>query len=110
MASVEGVLPMIVGTAVLTFGIRYLPMALLGGQRLRPMLERFLRHLPIGILAAFVAQSTFLRGGVLSTAMSDYYLHGLLAALLLAIWTRSLAAVVFGGLGLVGLLTFLGNG
>ena len=34
----------------------------------------------------------------------------LIAALLLAIWTRSLAAVVFGGLGLVGLLTFLGNG
>lgn len=110
MTSGEVVLPMIVGTAVLTFGIRYLPIALLGGRRLRPMLERFLRHLPIGVLSALVAQSTFLQGGILTAGMSDYYFHGLIAVLLLAAWTRSMAAVVFGGLALVGLLTLLGNG
>lgn len=110
MTSGEMVLPMIVGTALLTFGIRYLPIALLGQRRLRPMLERFLRYLPIGILSALVAQATFLRGGKLNTGISDYYLHGMIVVLLLAARTRSLAAVVFGGLALVGLLTFLGNG
>lgn len=110
MTNAEMVLPMIVGTALLTFGIRYLPLALLGGRRLKPILERFLRYLPIGILSAFVAQSTFLRGGMLNTGISNYYLHGIIVVLLLVIWTRSLAAVVFGGLALVGLLTFLGNG
>lgn len=101
---------MIFGTALLTFGIRYLPIALLGGRRARPMLERFLRYLPIGILSASVAQSTFLRAGVLNAGISDYYLHGMIVVLLLAAWTRSLAAVIFGGLALVGLLTLLGNG
>lgn len=109
MTSGEMVLPMIVGTALLTFGIRYLPLTLMGGRRLRPILERFLRYLPIGILSALVAQSTFLRGGILNTGISDYYLHGIVIVLLLAVWTRSLAAVIFGGLALVGLLTFLGN-
>lgn len=109
MTNGEMVLPMIVGTALLTFGIRYLPIVLLGGRRLRPLLKRFLQYLPIGILSALVAQSTFLRGGVLNTGISDYYLHGIIGALLLAVWTRSLAAVVFGGVALVGLLTFLGN-
>lgn len=101
---------MIVATAILTFGLRYLPMALLGGQRLRPGLERFLRYLHIGILSALVAQSTFLRGETLDMATSNYYLPGLVIALLLAVWTRSLAAVVFGGLAVVGLLTWWGNG
>ena len=110
MTNSEMVLPMIFGTALLTFGIRYLPIVLLGGRRLRPKLERFLRYLPIGILSAFVAQSAFLRGGTVHTGISNYYLHGMIVVLLLAIWTRSLAAVVFGGLALVGVLTFLGNG
>ena len=110
MTSAEMVLPMIGGTALLTFGIRYLPIALLRRRRLRPTLERFLRYLPIGILSSFVAQSVFLRAGVLNAGLSDYYLHGIIAALLLAAWTRSLAVVVFGGLALVGLLTFLGHG
>jgi len=73
VTSGEMVLPMIVGTALLTFGIRYLPIVLLGGRRLRPLLKRFLQYLPIGILSALVAQSTFLRGGVLNTGISDYY-------------------------------------
>ena len=110
MTSGEMVLPMIVGTALLTFCIRYLPIALLGQRRLRPILERFLRYLPIGILSALVAQSTFLRGGMLNAGVSDYYLHGIIVVMLLVLWTRSLAAVVFGGMALVGLLTFLGSG
>ena len=110
MTNAEMVLPMIVGTGLLTFGIRYVPLALLGGRRLKPILERFLRFLPIGVLSAFVAQSTFLRGGTLNLGISDYYLHGMIVVLLLAARTRSLAAVVFGGLGAVALLTFLANG
>lgn len=105
----EMVLPMIVATAILTFGIRYLPIALHGQRRLRPVLERFLRLLPIGILSALVAQSVFLRGGKLDSGIADYYLHGIVAVLLLLWWKRSLAAVVFGGLAVVGLLTLAGN-
>ncbi|CAG1770957.1 hypothetical protein BAC2_01392 [uncultured bacterium] len=110
MTATDGALPMIAGTAALTFLIRYLPMVVLAQQRLRPTLERFVRHLPIGILAALVGQSTFLREGTLSTATSDHYLPGLVAALWLAISTRSLAAVVFGGLAVVALLTYFGAG
>ena len=110
MISRDIVLPMIAGTALLTFAVRYLPITLLRGRYLSPILKRFLRYLPIGILSALVAQSTFLRGGTLNSGASDYYLHGIIVVMFLAAWTRSLAAVVFGGLALVGLLTFLGNG
>jgi len=110
MGNADLVLPMIFGTALLTFGLRYLPMRLLGGQRLRPTLERLLRYLPIGILSALVAQSTFLRGGALNPGLDNHYLPGIVLGALLTLWTRSLGAVVLGGLALVGLLTYLGNG
>lgn len=101
------VVPMILATSALTFGIRYLPMALLRGERLRPKLERFLRALPIGILCALVAQSVFLKDGVLVSGTSNYYLHGLVAILLVAIRTRHVAAMMVTGFVVVGLLTFL---
>jgi branched-subunit amino acid transport protein len=98
---------MIVGTSILTFGIRYLPMIILREVRLRPRVDRLLRNLPIGILSALVAQAVFLRDGVLDLGLSNFYLYGLLALLLIASIGRSLAALIFGGIAVVGLLTFL---
>lgn len=103
------VFAMIMGTSVLTFCIRYLPLVLLRQFRLPRKTERFLKSLPIGILAALVAQSIFLRGGALDSGLSNYYFYGFLVVLAVSTLTRSLAAVVFGGLGVVALLTFLGS-
>jgi branched-subunit amino acid transport protein len=54
---------MIFATSVLTYLLRYVPMVLVRRLRARPAIERFIKTLPIGILAAIVVQSLFLRGG-----------------------------------------------
>lgn len=100
-------MPMILATAALTFLLRYVPMALMRRLRARPAIERFIKTLPIGILAAIVAQSLFLRGGAIDAGIGNHYLHGFVAVLAIAAMTRNLPVVVFGGIGVVALLTFL---
>lgn len=97
---------MIYATAALTVAIRYLPMVLLRDVTLPPRVERFLCSLPIGILAALVAQSVFLSRGSLDLSWSNHYLQGLAATVILATVTRSLVIVVFGGMAVVGLLAY----
>jgi len=101
------ILPMILATSVLTFLLRYVPMVLARRLRARPAIERFIKTLPIGILAAIVVQSLFLRGGAIDAGIENHYLHGFVAVLAIAALTRNLALVVFGGIGVVAALTFL---
>lgn len=101
------ILPMIFATSVLTYLLRYVPMVLVRRLRARPAIERFIKTLPIGILAAIVAQSLFLRGGAIDAGIENHYLHGFVAALVIAALTRNLAVVVFGGIGVVAVLTLL---
>lgn len=103
----ELVMPMILATAGLTFLLRYVPMVLVRRLRARPAIERFVKTLPIGILAAIVVQSLFLRRGALDVGIESHYLHGFVAVLLIAAMTRNLAVVVFGGIGVVAVLTFI---
>lgn len=98
---------LIVGTALLTFCLRYLPALLLRGRKFSRPIERFLYALPIGILTALVVQTVFFREGRLSSGWSDFYVLGLLTSIVLGVYTRNLAAVVFGGLGVVVLAQFL---
>jgi branched-subunit amino acid transport protein len=103
----ELIMPMILATAALTYVLRYVPMVLARRLRARPAIERFIKTLPIGILAAIVVQSLFLRGGAIDAGIENHYLHGFVAALVIAALTRNLAVVVFGGIGVVAVLTFL---
>lgn len=99
-------MPMILATAALTFLLRYVPMMLVRRLRARAAIERFIKTLPIGILAAIVVQSLFLRGGRIDAGIANHYLHGFVAMLAIAAATRNLAVMVFGGIGVVALLTF----
>lgn len=105
----ELVLSVIAAAAAVTFALRYLPMILVQRLPRRPIVEKFLKALPIGILAALVAQSLFLRGGSVDAGMENYHLPGFAAVVVLAALTRNLSVVVFGGVGVVALLTWLGG-
>lgn len=97
----------IISTSILTFLIRYLPVAFLYDRKLSPMLYRFLSNLPIAVLASIVAQSTFIKGGRVYSGLEDYYVVGLVCSVILAVWTRNLIVIVFGSMAVVGLLTVL---
>lgn len=101
------VLPVILVTSALTFGMRYLPLVMMRGVRLRTGLDRVLRSLPIGILAALIAQAIFLRNGALDPGIANHYLHGTVVLLAIAAFTRNLAAIIFGGIATVGVLQYL---
>lgn len=97
----------IIGAALVTFGIRYLPVVLLYGRRLPPLLERFLYNLPIGVLTVIVVQSAFLKEGKVSSGWSDYSLIGFIACVILAVTTKNMALIVFGGMGVLAFVSYL---
>lgn len=97
----------IIGAAVLTFLIRYLPLAILHERRLPKSVEKFLSYTPLGILAALATQTVFWREGQLYSGLPDFYLLGMIVSVALGVATRKLGIVVIGGIGTVALATFI---
>ncbi len=97
----------IIGAAIVTFCIRYLPVVLLHNRRFPLLLERFLYNLPIGMLTVIVVQSAFLKEGKLYSGWSDYSLIGFVACVILAITTKNLALIVFGGMGVLAFVSYI---
>jgi len=90
---------LIAGMALLTFGPRYLPLALAGRVRIAPLLEQALRFVPIAVLSAIIAQTTLIRDGQIDAGPGNPYLLAAFAAGITAYFTRHLFATV--ALGLV---------
>jgi len=88
------ILLMIIGASAVTWLPRVLPLAVLSRITLPDWAMRWLRHVPVAVMAALVGQELFLSGGKLGA-------HGDLAAALLAfaaaVLTRSLLATVLVG-------------
>lgn len=101
------ILAVVATTAAVTFALRYVPVIVLH-QRERPgPLQKCLHNLPLGILSALIVQWTFLKEGRLNWGVSNFYLVGFLAAIVLSALTRNLMAAVFGSVGIVAALTAL---
>ena len=91
----------IVGSAVATYLVRSLPLAVTFGTRLPPAATRYLEALPVAIIAALVGPAVVAPSGALT--------HGpepLAAALVIATvaWRRSLLAGVIVGVAAVAVL------
>ncbi|NVK42430.1 MAG: AzlD domain-containing protein [Oceanospirillaceae bacterium] len=93
---------LIAGMTLLTFGPRYLPLALAGRVRIAPLLEQALRFVPIAVLSAIIAQTTLVRDGQIDANPGNPYLVAALAAGVTAYWSRQLFATVAVGLVVYG--------
>ncbi|GGO81268.1 branched-chain amino acid ABC transporter [Marinobacterium nitratireducens] len=89
---------LIAGMALLTFGPRYLPLALAGRVRIPPLLEQALRFVPIAVLSAIIAQTTLVRNGEIDASPGNPYLLAAVAAGVTAYFSRQLFATVAVGL------------
>jgi branched chain amino acid efflux pump len=94
----------IIGSAVATYLVRSLPLAVTVGGRLPPAATRYLEALPVAIIAALVGPAVVAPSGTLT--------HGaepLAAALVIATvaWRRSLLAGVIVGVAAVALLRLI---
>jgi branched-subunit amino acid transport protein len=88
----------ILGTALVTFIPRVLPIAILSRIELPGWTMRWLSYVPIAVMAALVGQELLLHNGKLVPLQNNLELIAALPAFLIAILTRSLLGTVVAGI------------
>ena len=100
-------IPLIIGgMAVITFAIRFLPLAGLASFKLPGFIDIWLRNVTIAILSAMLFQSIFLIKDQLITVW-DFRFLGALASIITILLTRNLLLTVIAGTAVVGIATIL---
>lgn len=95
---------MMIGIGLLTFAIRFAPIALLARVELPDWLKRALRYVPPAVMTAIITPALFFVGGAPTIALDFPRLAAAAIAVLIAWRTRStLWTVLFGMLALWGL-------
>jgi branched-subunit amino acid transport protein len=84
--------------ALVSFALRYLPMRLLGKQRLAPWLERALRYVPAATLSGLVFPALLLQNNKLALTFTNDRLVAGLLAIVLAYFSRNAVLTIVGGL------------
>lgn len=98
---------MIVGTALVTFIPRILPLMVLSRFQLPEWATRWLSYVPISVMAALVAQEIFKNGEKVSLSINNVELLAAIPTFFIAIKTRSLLVTVLAGIIVVMVLRFL---
>jgi branched-subunit amino acid transport protein len=93
----------ILGMAVVTAGPRILPVWLLAERDLPPLVERWLKYIPVAVLSALLLPSLLLPEGAFDFSSSNLYLWAAIPTLFVALKTRSLFGSVICGMLLVAL-------
>lgn len=100
------VLIIILGSALVTFLPRVVPLMLLSRMTLPEWGVRWLSHVPISVMAALVGQELFLNDGKWAPLSSNVELLAAIPTFLVAIKTRSLLGTVVVGIVTIMLLRF----
>lgn len=97
----------ILGSAVVTFVPRVLPLVLLSKLELPEWGMRWLSHVPVAVMAALVGQEILLVDGEFALFRGNLELLAALPTFLVAIYTRSLLGTVVVGIFTMMVLRFL---
>jgi len=100
------ILLIIIGSAVVTFLPRVLPLMILSRLQLPGWLIRWLKHVPISVMAALLAQELLLPEGAFSPHENILKIGAALPAFAVAIWTKSLLGTVLVGIASMFVLRF----
>lgn len=103
----QTVLLIIIGCAIVTFIPRVVPLILLSKIDLPNWVINWLKHIPVAVMAALLAQELLLSDNEFSLINNKLELLACIPAFLIAIFTRSLLATVITGLFVMMLLRFL---
>jgi len=93
----------IAGMALVTFGVRYPPLALAGRFDLPDPVIRALRYVPPAVLTAIVVPGVLMPQGELALRLDNAYLVAGIIAALVGWRTRNLLLTI-----MIGMLSFLG--
>ncbi|NEP16425.1 MAG: AzlD domain-containing protein [Leptolyngbya sp. SIO4C1] len=85
---------LVLGMAVVTFGIRYSLIGLSDRRRRSPMLTQLLAYVPPAVLTAIVVPAVLFPSGTLWVGYDNPRLVGAIAAILIAVWKRNLLLTI----------------
>ncbi|OIK15791.1 branched-chain amino acid ABC transporter [Bacillus sp. MUM 116] len=97
----------ILGSALVTFIPRVLPIAILSRVELPEWAMRWLNYVPIAVMAALVGQELLMPNGKLEPLQNNLELIAALPAFIIAIVTRSLLGTVVAGIISIMVLRFV---
>ncbi len=89
---------LIAGMVAVTFGARYVPLALAERLRLPRIVETALRFVPVAVLTAITVPAVLMPKGTLQVQVGNPYLFGSLAAILVAWLTKRLLPTIAAGM------------
>ncbi|TVY02077.1 AzlD domain-containing protein [Cohnella terricola] len=92
------ILLIIIGAAVVTFLPRVLPLIVLSRIQLPEWGTRWLKYVPISVMAALVGQEIFMRDGELIPLQNNFELFAAFPTFVTALLTRSLLGTVVVGI------------
>lgn len=101
------VMLIILGSAIVTFIPRVLPLVLLSKLELPEWGMRWLSHVPVAVMAALVGQELLLEDEQLALFHGNLELLAALPTFLVAVYTRSLLGTVVVGIVTMMVLRFL---
>ncbi|GIL11620.1 MAG: branched-chain amino acid ABC transporter [Chloroflexota bacterium] len=90
---------LILGMALVTFGVRYPMLAVIGRLRLPDTALRALRYVPAAVLTAIVVPAVLMPDGALELRLENAYLPGAVVAALVAWRTKNLLLTIIVGMG-----------
>ncbi|MBY0206364.1 AzlD domain-containing protein [Paenibacillus polysaccharolyticus] len=97
----------IMGSALLTFIPRVLPLMLFSKIQIPVWLMRWLEYVPVAVMASLIGQELFMSGNRLVPITENAALWAALPTVAVAIWTRSLLGTVLVGIVSMMILRYL---
>ena len=97
----------ILGSALVTFLPRVVPLMVLSRMELPEWGIRWLNYVPISVMAALVGQELFVHDGQLASLWTNVELLAAIPTVLVAIKTRSLLGTVVAGMISIMILRYL---
>ena len=91
----------ILGMALVTYLPRLLPILMLSGRSLPPMLARWLSFVPAAVLSAMLVPSLLMPGGQINLELDNLFLWSAIPTFIVAKWGKSFIGAILTGMGLV---------
>lgn len=101
------ILLIIMGCALVTFIPRVLPLVILSQMQLPKGLIRWLKNVPVAVMAALLAQELLLSDNQFSVSDNLLKLFAAIPAFIIAIWTKSLLGTVMVGVIFMMIIRFV---
>lgn len=91
---------LIMGMMLVTFGVRYPVLAILGRLELPPRILNALRYVPVAVLTAITVPAVLAPDGQVNLSVDNAYMVASVFAVLVSLYSKNLLLTIVLGMGL----------